>query len=101
MGAITDLWQSERGLVAIALTVACSVLCALSVITPEQWLDYTKWVFVTYAAAKTVTGAVAIATKPSDGAKTQMESIVSLVAQYVQNQTSARRPAPSEPSKES
>lgn len=62
MGAIKDLWQSERGIVVVALIVACTVLCFTSVVTPEQWLDYTKWVFVTYAAAKTVTGAVALAT---------------------------------------
>lgn len=64
MGAIKDLWQSERGIVTIALIVACTVLCATSVISTEQWLEYTKWVFVTYVAAKTVTGAVAMATAP-------------------------------------
>jgi hypothetical protein len=61
MGAIKDLWQSERGLVAIALIAACTVLSATSIISPEQWLDYTKWVFITYAAAKTVTSVAALA----------------------------------------
>lgn len=65
MGAIADLWKSERGLVAITLIVATTVLCAISVITAAQWLDYTKWIFVTYAAAKTVTG-VSLAIKSSN-----------------------------------
>jgi len=68
MGAISDLFKSERGLVTIALIVACTVLCATSVIGAQQWLDYTKWIFAAYVAAKTVTGAVAIATKPADTA---------------------------------
>lgn len=62
MGAIKDLWQSERGIVVICLIIASTVLCVQSAITTTQWLDYTKWLFLTYAAAKTVTGAVAMAT---------------------------------------
>ena len=62
MGAILDLWKSERGLIAVALIAAATTLCGLSVITVDQWLDYTKWIFVTYATAKTITGAVGIAT---------------------------------------
>ena len=60
MGALKDLWESERGLVAIALIVASTVLCALATITPDQWLEQTRWLFITYASAKTVTGAVAM-----------------------------------------
>lgn len=60
MGALADLWKSERGLVAIALIAAVTVLCVTSAVTVEQWLDYTKWIFVTYAAAKTVSGAAAV-----------------------------------------
>lgn len=67
MGAILDLWKSERGLIAVALIIAATTLSALGVIAVDQWLDYTKWIFVTYAAAKTVTGAVGIATsQPKD-----------------------------------
>lgn len=60
MGAIADLWSSERGLVAVALIIAATVLTALRVLTTEQWVSYTEWIFVTYAASKTVTGSVAI-----------------------------------------
>jgi hypothetical protein len=60
MGALIDLWKSERGLVAIALIAACTVLCVVNRITVDQWLEYTKFVFVAYAAAKTVTATAAI-----------------------------------------
>lgn len=65
MGALADLWKSERGLVAIVILMATSVLCALGHITTDQWLEHTRWVFVTYAAAKTVTGTAAMLARPS------------------------------------
>lgn len=64
MGAIKNLWQSERGLVAMALIIAASVLCGTHAIGPDQWLSYTQWVFITYAAAKTISGTVAVLTTP-------------------------------------
>jgi hypothetical protein len=64
MGALKDLWQSERGMVAVALIVACTVLCAISTIDVDQWLAYTKFIFVAYAAAKTVTGTAVILNPP-------------------------------------
>lgn len=81
MGAIKDLWQSERGLVGIALIAAATVLCGLATITPDQWLEYTKWIFVTYAAAKTITGSVAIATASGSGGQTSSStpSVVPIV----------------------
>jgi hypothetical protein len=63
MGALTDLWKSERGIIAVALIVAASVLTGLSVLTPEkweQWSTFVKWIFVTYTAGKTLTGAALI-----------------------------------------
>jgi hypothetical protein len=60
MGALKNIWGSERGIVAVVLILACTVLTGSGDISPEQWLDYTKWIFVTYAAAKTVTGAATI-----------------------------------------
>lgn len=56
MGALKNLWNSERGLVAIALAVASTIMVVTGLMTIDQWVDYTKWVFLTYAAAKTVTG---------------------------------------------
>lgn len=67
MGAIADLWKSERGLVAIVLIAACSVLLGLGRLTVDAWTTYTMWIYGTYVAGKTVTGAVALATtKPDD-----------------------------------
>lgn len=60
MGAIRDLWSSERGLVAVALIVGATVLASIRILTADQWVSYTEWIFVTYAASKTVTGSVAI-----------------------------------------
>lgn len=61
MGAITDLWKSERGLVCVALIIAATVLTGLGKLTVPEWKDYTLYLFYGYAAAKTITGAVQIA----------------------------------------
>lgn len=58
LGAITDLWRSERGLLCLALIIAATVLAAMSVLTTAEWLDYTKWIFLTYVVGKSVTSAV-------------------------------------------
>jgi hypothetical protein len=63
MGAITDIWKSERGIIAIALIIAATVLTTLSILTPErweQWSSFVKWIFITYTAGKTITGATSI-----------------------------------------
>jgi hypothetical protein len=60
MGAITDLWKSERGLVAVLLIIACTVLASLGKMTFADWSEYTLYIFGTYAAAKTITGALQI-----------------------------------------
>lgn len=77
MGAIKDLWASERGLIAVLLIVGATVLAALKVMTVDQWLDYTRWIFITYAAAKTVTGAFQIAkggTADPEKSKSQVDA---------------------------
>lgn len=60
MGALSDLWKSERGLVAIALIIAATVLTAISIMTVDAWYKFTLIIYGTYAAAKTTTGAVAL-----------------------------------------
>ena len=60
MGALTDLWKSERGLLTALILIAAGILAGLSVLTADQWMDFTKFIFVTYVGGKTVTGAVAI-----------------------------------------
>lgn len=60
MGAITDLWKSERGLIAVLLIIAATVLASLGKMTFADWREYTLYIFGTYAAAKTITGALQI-----------------------------------------
>ena len=59
MGAIADLWKSERGLIAAMLIVSANVLAGMGKITFGEWREYTLYIFGTYAVLKTVTGAVA------------------------------------------
>ena len=94
MGAILDLWKSERGLVAVALIAAATTLTALGTIGVEQWLDYTKWIFVTYAAAKTVTGSVAMATSQPKSDPGIWQQVDALIARALAN---SRAPAPTPP----
>ena len=60
MGAITDLWKSERGLLAVVLSVAATVLAGLDRMTVDAWREFSLYVFGIYATGKTLTGAVAI-----------------------------------------
>jgi hypothetical protein len=66
MGAITDLWKSERGLVAILLILGATVLTALGKMPVPDWREYTLYIFGTYALAKTVTGTVQIVKSKSE-----------------------------------
>ena len=69
MGALTDLWKSERGLLTALILIAAGILAGLAVLTADQWMDFTKFIFVTYVSGKTVTGAVQIwKGSPADGA---------------------------------
>lgn len=67
MGAITDLWKSERGLLAVLLVAAAGTLAGLGHMTTPQWTEFAQWIFVTYTAGKTVTGAFEIAKGPAPG----------------------------------
>jgi hypothetical protein len=60
MGALTDLWKSERGLIASLLIIAATVLAALGKVTFAEWREYTLYIFGTYAVLKTITGTTAI-----------------------------------------
>lgn len=48
-------------MVALALIAAATVGLATARLTVDQWTEYTKWIFVTYAAAKTITSSVGLA----------------------------------------
>jgi len=60
MAALVDFWNSERGILAVALVIGATVLAVASVITADQWLDYTRWIFTAYVAGKSITGAAQV-----------------------------------------
>lgn len=66
MGALTDLWKSERGLLAVLIIVAATTLAALERMPVADWQTFVTGIFITYAAGKTVTGAVQILKGSSD-----------------------------------
>lgn len=69
MGALTDLWRSERGLLAVLIIIAASVLAGLGSMPVAEWQTFVTTIFVAYAAGKTLTGAVEILKgKPADSA---------------------------------
>lgn len=59
MGALTDLWNSERGVFAVALVLGATALVIFNKLTVDQWVDFAKWIFATYAGSKAITTAVA------------------------------------------
>ena len=61
MGAIADYWKSERGLVAVSLIIAATVLTALGHMTVDGWKEFSVLIFGIYAGSKTITGAIQIA----------------------------------------
>lgn len=60
MGAIADIWHSERGLIALAIIVAATVLAALGRMSIGDWQTFVLGVFIAYAAGKTATGVASI-----------------------------------------
>jgi hypothetical protein len=58
MAALTDIWHSERGLIGVALIIACTVLAGIGVVSSDDWLSYTWKIFGIYVGGKSVTGAV-------------------------------------------
>lgn len=60
MGALSAIWNSEKGLFGVALIIACTVLTALGHVAAEAWIDYTKWIFAFYVGGKTIQGAASV-----------------------------------------
>lgn len=66
MSAITALFNSEKGLVGLALLIGATVLAALGTISGSDWMGYTQVIFGFYVGGKTIQGAVAaIANRPA------------------------------------
>jgi len=97
-GALKDLWASERGIVAIALIGAATVLAGMSVISADQWLDYSKWIFVTYVAGKTVTTAAAtIGANTREGQTNMIDGLFGMLKTYMEHRPVHPPPAPPAP----
>jgi len=60
MGALTDLWKSERGLLTVLIIIAATALTALGHMTIEMWKEMTLYIFGIYVAGKSVTGAIGL-----------------------------------------
>lgn len=60
MGAITDLWRSERGILALAIILAATVLLALDKISVSDWKEINIAVYGVYGVSKGATGVAAI-----------------------------------------
>lgn len=58
MGAIADIWKSERGLVVLVLTACTTLFVGLGRMTIDQWLEFEKWLSIAYIGSKTLTGSV-------------------------------------------
>lgn len=81
LGAVGNLLNSEKGLMGLALVVGATVLAAISVINPSQWLEYTQWIFGIYVGGKSIQGAAsAIASRPAAKASS-MTTVVTQPAQ--------------------
>jgi len=65
MLALQDLFASERGLFALVLVLAATVLTALGHMPVTQWQDFALWVFGIYVGAKTVTSSVGLLKRPA------------------------------------
>src|SRR5882724_9998058 len=83
MGAITDLFKSERGLLAVAILIAATVLCGTHQLTVDQWTAFVQWVFGIYVAGKTVTGATAMFTFKDPSANQRLDQAMALLTSYL------------------
>ncbi len=58
MGAFKDLWESERGMLAILIILAASAFVLTGKMPVASWETFVMVIFGTYAAGKTITTAV-------------------------------------------
>jgi hypothetical protein len=56
---VKDLLNSEKGVLAITLLIAITVLTALGKMTLAEWQNMALWVFGIYTGGKAVQGAAA------------------------------------------
>lgn len=67
MGAITDLFNSERGLLAVIIIIAATALCLANKLAVADWSTFTQFIFAAYVGGKTITGVAQIIKNPPTG----------------------------------
>lgn len=66
MSALTGLWNSEKGILGVALIIGATLLVTLGHITADKWISYTEWIFAFYVGGKTLQGAASVlASRPA------------------------------------
>ena len=60
LNGIKSLLGSEKAITGGVLVICATVLVGIGVMTVVDWQTYTRDIFITYASAKTVQGAVAM-----------------------------------------
>jgi hypothetical protein len=62
MQGLKDLLSTEHGIFGVLLIIAATVLCALGIMTIDDWKSFAQVIFVTFAGAHAVvTGTETIA----------------------------------------
>lgn len=60
MGALSALWNSEKGLLGLALIIGCTVLACMGQVSAQDWQSYTQWIFGIYVGGKTIQGTASV-----------------------------------------
>lgn len=81
MGALADLWRSERGFLFLAIIIASSVLAGIGVLPIADWKDIVIGTFGLYVFGKSATGVAAIIKRPSE----PNEDVIALIKRLAEN----------------
>lgn len=60
MGAVADIWKSERGLLCLVIILASTVLAWRGILAVADWQQMIIYIFGTYVVGKTATGVASI-----------------------------------------
>lgn len=73
---LKNLTGSEKAIAGGVLVICATVLVALGAMDVGSWQSYTRDIFITYASAKTVQGAISMITtrKANTEAKTETKA---------------------------
>jgi len=69
--ALSDLFSTGKGILALALIIVASVLTGFGKMTVDQWTTFSEWIFGTYATTK---AAMTIASTLKGSSTTSQES---------------------------